>query len=198
MAAGSHTLREKIGLQQVLLHGSSVFSIQWIVLPRSCIGRLSPSILLDRYLQYIKVFTLSLIRPCRTNDKLEFLLLSTRFSMITFQCPTKTMSGDTESITLSICGGLLVQRENCCRGELTFSCKPIRNGIKVILQLSDYCPMLLGTRPSRLRKMLYRFTQAYIHKIVTVRFLAKIYYELEGLRPEIRVVKTRICTGEEI
>ncbi|WP_246559258.1 hypothetical protein [Citrifermentans pelophilum] len=139
---------------------------------------------------------MSLIRPYQAHDTVEFRLLNTGISLISFTSHPPTSSENSETATLSISGGFLVQKDNCSRGELSFISKPVPSGLKIVLQLSNYCPMLLGTKPSRLRKIIYRITQAYIHKIVTVRFLAKTYYELEGVRPSIKVVKARIKKGE--
>ena len=72
-------------------------------------------------------------------------------------------------------------------------------GVKVTLQLSDYFPRLLGSRtPSLPRKWLYRLTQALIHRIVTVRFLARLYRELEGEKVRFRTVKVYVQSGEDI
>ncbi len=189
---------KKIGCQQVLLRDSSVFSIQWMVLPQHYRDTLSPSYLLERYLHYIRFFTFSIIRPLRTNNQLEFRLLKSRISLISFTNTRYTQTDRSHTASISICGGILVQRENCHRGELSFITKPIKNGLKVILQLSDYCPFLLGSdKPSRWRKLFYRLTQAYIHKIVTVQFLARLYLDLEGVAPSIRVVKVKVMKGEE-
>jgi hypothetical protein len=198
MTEAQPRIRKKIGLQQVLLHDSSVFSIQWMILPSSYLGELSPTDLMERYLHYIRFFTLSLIRPYRNDNKIEFRLLNTRISLISFIGPSFHSTDNSESVSLSICGGLLVQADNCQRGELSFIIKPISNGLKVILQLSDFCPMLLGSsKPSRMRKIFYRVTQAYIHKIVTVKFLSRLYLDLEGTSPHIRVVRVRVRKGEE-
>jgi hypothetical protein len=198
MAEQRPSLNKKIGCQQVLLRDSSVFSIQWMVLPQSYSDTLSPSYLLERYLNYIRFFTLSLIRPCRTDTQMEFRLLNSRISLISFTYPTFVETDLSQSASIAICGGVLVQGENCHRGELSFITKPVKNGLKVILQLSDYCPFLLGSdKPSRWRKLFYRMTQAYIHKIVTVRFLARLYHDLEGVSPSIRVVKVKVMKGED-
>jgi len=198
MAEQHPRLQKKIGCQQVLLRDSSVFSIQWMVLPQRYTDTLSPSYLLERYLQYIRYFTFSIIRPYRTKTQLELRLLNSRISLISFNDTTYGKTDLSHSASISICGGVLVQRENCHRGELSFITKPIKNGLKVILQLSDYCPLLLGSdKPSRWRKLFYRLTQAYIHKIVTVHFLSRLYLDLEGVSPRIRVVKVKVMKGEE-
>ncbi len=198
MAEQHPRLHKKIGCQQVLLRDSSVFSIQWMVFPQRHSETLSPSYLLERYLHHIRYFTFSVIRPYRTDTQLEFRLLNSHISLISF---TDTLSRDSalpNSASISICGGILVQRENNHRGELSFITKPIHSGLKVILQLSDYCPLLLGSdKPSYWRKLFYRLTQAYIHKIVTVRFLSRLYLDLEGVTPNIRVVKVKVMKGEE-
>lgn len=199
MADNQSIIHKKIGLQQVLLHDSSVFSIQWMVLPTSYINKLSPSDLLERYLQFIKRFTFSIIRPVRSESEVEFRLLNTRISLINFTGPSFRSEENQASVTLSICGGVLVQPENCQRGELEFSTKIINSGLKVILQLSDFCPMLLGNnKPSMVRKFVYRITQAYIHKIVTVKFLSRLYFDLEGLSPRIKIVRVNVKEGEKI
>ena len=185
--------RKKNGFQQVLLQDSSVFSIQWMVLPHEYCDTVTPWYLLERYLHYIRHFTLSLIRPFRTDNRVEFRLMNTPISLISFTGP----SVSPDSLTLSISGGVLVQPDSCHSGELSLSARQTRRGVKIILQLSDFCPLLLGKRPSRIRKLLYRITQAYLNRIVTVKFLARTYRELAGSPADIRIVKARIRAGEE-
>jgi hypothetical protein len=198
MAEDQPRLRKKIGCQQVLLKDSSVFSTQWMVLPPTYKDTITPAHLLDRYLNHVRLFTFSLIRPFQMQNQVEFRLLGTRISLISFTGPAAHDSDRSQALSLSISGGVLVQKENCHRGELTFITKQIGNGLKVILQLSDFCPMLLGSEsPSRLRKLLYRLTQAYIHKIVTVQFLARLYSHLEGVNLRVRVVKVKLREGED-
>ncbi|GFO57585.1 hypothetical protein GMSM_45920 [Geomonas sp. Red276] len=65
------------------------------------------------------------------------------------------------------------------------------------MKLSDYCPLLLGSnKPSLWRKWLYRFTQAYIHKIVTVRFLAMVYRSTTGKGVRKGVVNIVVRQGK--
>lgn len=189
---------KKIACQQVLLQDSSVFSIQWLVLPPTHAETVTPLYMLDQYLHHIKSFTLSLIRPFRISNGIEFRLLWTRISLISFTGPTTVPENASHSATLRISGGVLVQQDNCMRGELSFISKPVPSGLKVILQLSDFCPLLLGSHtPSRWRRLFYRITQAYIHKIVTIRFLSRLYRELEHISPRIRVVKVKVKQGRE-
>ncbi len=184
-----------IACQQVLLEGAAVFSIQWMVMPAVHAPLLTPVALLERYLVHIRRFTLGLIRPARTETGIEFRLLGTTCALLRFNPPLR--QGD-DILTLAIRGGVLVQRDQCGRGELAFLAEPTPDGIKVTLRLSDYSPLLLGSsNPSPLRKWLYRMTQASIHKLVTVRFLSRLYRELTGNRC-VQVVKVQVQSGEEI
>lgn len=189
----------EIACQQVLIEDYTVFSIQWMVFPPEHAPFLKPDFLLERYLAYIRRFTFSLIRPTVTVEGVEFRLLFSRISLIGFWPPLSREEDGRGSVTLNISRGLLVQSTECDRGELSFACEAAAGGIRVTLQLSDYCPLLLGSRkPSRWRKWLYRLTQAYIHKVVTVRFLARVYRELAGSGACVRVVKVPAERGEEI
>lgn len=189
----------EIACQQVLMEDSSVFSIQWMTLPRDIAGGVTPERLLHRYLACIRRFTLALIRPRVTAGKVEFRLAGTAASLISFTGPVRSCDGGDESLSLAICGGLLVQPDQCERGELSFIVGSGDEGIRLTLRLSDYCPILLGsTSPSRVRKWLYRLTQAYLHKVVTVRFLGRFYAELTGGKECVRVVRVRVQEGEEI
>lgn len=189
---------KKIACQQVLLEDSSVFSIQWMVIPLKHGENITPLFMLDQYLHHIKTFTLSLIRPFRKSNGIEFRLLGTEINLISFTGPTTSSDNVSHRVTLHISGGILVQQDNCKQGELAFIAKPTPSGLKVILQLSDYCPILLGSQsPSRWRRLFYRITQAYIHKIVTVKFLSRLYRELENVSPRIRVIKVKIKQGRE-
>jgi hypothetical protein len=71
--------------------------------------------------------------------------------------------------------------------------------VRIGLRLSDYCPLLLGSRtPSLLHKWFYRLTQAAIHKIVTVRFLVRLYRERAGKNACCRVVRVNVRDGEPL
>ncbi len=194
---GKEITRHEIAFQQVLLADGSVFSIQWTIIPESHAAPLSPAFLVERYLAYIRRFTLSVIRPVITAAGIEFRLLHTGLSLLNFAGPLYSAKGSSATATLSICGGLLVQSAHCDRGQLSFSTEATAAGVKVTLQLGDYCPLLLGSlRPSRLRKLLYRFTQAYIHRIVVLRFLALLWRELVGSDGRIRIIRVRVRDGE--
>lgn len=186
---------QEIACQQVLVEDSSVFSVQWSLLPARIAAGLTARHLLDRYLVYIRRATLSAIRPSESATGVEFRLLDSRLSLISFLPPEE---GD-ESVTLCISGGLLVQSHQCDRGELRFSVEPAPEGVKVSLQLSDYCPLILGnSAPSPLRRWLYRLTQATIHRLVTIRFLMLLYRDLAGLSAPVRVVNVNVRDGQPL
>ncbi len=189
---------EEIACQQVLSEDSSVYSIQWMTLPARHAGTITPEQLLERYLAHVRRFTLSLVRPVRSAEGIDFRLLATRLNLLSFVAPLAGGGGMSSSTTLRISGGYLVQPRECGRGELSFITEPHGEGIKVVVRLADYCPLLLGSRrPSRSRKLLYRLTQALLHKIVTVRFLVRLYHELEGHGRRVRVVRVK-GDGEDI
>jgi len=200
MSRHSRSMQTKIGYRQVLLRDASVYSIQWMRFPAGLGDELTPTALLGHYLHHIRRFTLSLIRPHRApGGELQFRLLGTRVSLISFSAPQQVAAEQSTGIRLSICGGVLVQRANCHRGEFAIIARATGRGVRVIVQLTDYCPLLLGSeRPSGLRKLLYRLTQAYIHRVVTVRFLARLYKELTGSDATVRVVRGRVPEGEDI
>ena len=191
MSSGS----QEIACQQVLVEDSSVFSVQWSDFPAAISGELSPENLLQRYLVYLRRTTLSIIRPTVCPDGIQFRLLGTGFSLISFLPPEAT----TGSVALRICGGLLVQQQQCHRGELLFSVMPADAATRVSLQLSDYCPLILGSpTPSLLRCWLYRLTQAAIHRLVTVRFLAQLYRELSGSRTAVKIITVAVRDGRPV
>ena len=193
------TTEREIACQQILEHDSSVFSIQWMILPPDHARGVDPSFLFSRYLQYIHRFTLSLIRPRVSADGVEFRLMATNIVLLKFRGPVSGEVSGRRSLTLFIEGGVLVQPKQCDRGELAFIVAETAAGPRVTLQLSEFCPLLLGNqRPSLWRKWLYRLTQAYIHKVVTVRFLARVYRELAGPGVRIKVVNVLLREGEEI
>ncbi len=189
----------EIACQQILREDASVYSVQWMTLPGGHSATLVPSFLLERYLVHVRRFTLSVIRPERIEGSIDFRFLGFRTPLISFAPPEYADTGDIRSVALRISGGVLVQLGECTRGELSFITEQFDEGVKVVVELSDYCPLLLGgSAPGRWRKHLYRLTQALIHKAVTVRYLARLYRELEGPGSVIRVVRVRATEGEEI
>lgn len=174
---------------------ASIFSVQWADLPTAIAGSLSAEELLRRYLGYVRKFTLSLIRPTTLESGIEFRLIGTSLSLISFLPSARTDS----FVTLRICGGILVQPRQCDRGELRFGAEPTSENVRISLQLSDFCPLILGGgSPSPLRLWLYRFTQAALHRLVTVRFLTLLYHELVGPHARVRVKNIVVRAGRPV
>ncbi len=172
---------DKIACQQILAADHSVFSIQWVVIPGLSPRTLSSVGLLERYLHHIQHCTAGIIRPVQTSAGVEFRLLASSLTLIQFSPPRNTLEAAEDRTILSISGGLLVDKQECDRGQLEFIVEETAAGSRLTLKLADYCPLLLGSRqPSVWRKWLYRFTQAYIHKMVTVNFLAMVYRSITG------------------
>ena len=180
-----------ISCRQVLQKQGAVWSEQWTFLP----APVTPAWLLERYLEHIRRYTLGLVRPRSTPAGVEFRCLG--LTLLRFRPPEAAERPP--SVVLAIAGGLLVQRENCHCGELAFLVQEMAEGQRVSVRLSDYCPLLLGgRRPSPWRKLLYRFTQAAIHRLVTVRFLLRLHRQLAGRRICCRVVRVQQRDEESI
>ena len=184
----------QIACQQVLQEDSSVFSIQWTDLPLELAQGMTPQRLLEAYLRDIRRMTWGLIQPKVTDDGIAFRLLGC-LPLLRFLRPEP--EGDW--LALRICGGLLVQRDQCDRGELAFRCEPLpSDAVRVTLRLSDYCPLLLGSqRPSIVRRWLYRLTQAALHRLVTIRFLALLYRELGGIARTVETIQVQVKNGRD-
>jgi hypothetical protein len=187
----------KIACQQVLAADARVFSVQWLVFPAELAGHLAPRHLLTRYLQHIRRLTWTLVRPLETGAGVQLRLLGSGLSLITL-APPRQADGDGMVLTLQVNGGLLVQPGQWAPGRLSFHCEAVAEGVRVTLQLTGYSPLLLGPKPSRWRKLLYRWTQAYLHRLVTVRFLARLYRELVDRTARLAVQQVRLREGEEI
>jgi len=174
---------------------ASIFSVQWTDLPVAIAGSLSADELLRRYLGYVRKCTLTLIRPTTLESGIEFRLIGTPLSLISFLPATHTDN----FVILRICGGFLVQPRQCDRGELRFGAEPALESVRISLQLSDFCPLILGSSsPSPLRLWLYRFTQAALHRLVTVRFLSLLYHELVGPHAGVRVKNIVVRAGKPV
>lgn len=195
MVAKKGTARE-VACQQILEPDASVYSVQWLVLPDPLLRPVTPRFLFERYLRLVQDWTFSLIRPAQNEEGVQFRLLGSRIALLSFQ-PPEYPKGERE-VHLRINGGILVQPKECDRGLFSLFAEPEPGGVRVTVRLSDYCPLLLGSaRPSLLRRQLYRLTQAYLHKIVTVRYLAELYRELTGEKVRLKVQKVRVRQGKE-
>lgn len=190
-----HTPLLEISCQQVMAEDASVFSVQWADLPVTTAGLLSARDLLFRYLGYIKKCTQTLIRPVVLESGIEFRLARTGISLISFLPPVYADG----SATLRICGGFLVQPRQCDRGELRFGVERRPENVRISLQLSEFCPLILGSNsPSLIRFWLYRITQAAIHRLVTVRFLSLLYRELVGSSARARIINVSVRSGKAV
>lgn len=191
------TRERTIEFHQVLKKDGTVHSHQWIVLPATCAPDLSVEEIMERYLTFLRFCTLNLVNPeCNTNGiALRFLGLP----LICLCLPVVTRNEIATHADLFINGGLLVQRDSCSRGQLRFSIISTPEQLRIEIRLSDYCPLLLGSHvPTRFRKWLYHITQASIHKLVTIRFLASLCSDLTGIKPPFNVVKNSLDDVEDI
>jgi len=187
----------RVACQQILEEDHSVFSIQWITLPPGRNIGLTSKRLLQLYLEYVRRFTMGTIRTAEHDAGIALSFAGK--PIIRFSPPLLKNTAEGEKTTLSISGGLLVQQKDGDRGQFEFFVESVKSGCRVALKLSGFYPLLLGSsRPSRWRKWLYRLTQAYIHKIVTIRFLAMIYRKFAGEKLEKGVLRITIRKGSNI
>lgn len=186
----------QISTQQVLVEDNSVFSIQWTDLPTNLCANLNVMDILSFYFRMIRRFTLGAIQPVSQPDGVVFSLLGI-VPLICFLPPESRVSSGEESVALRICGGLLVQKDQCDRGEMQISMTQLEEGgRRITLALSDYCPLLLGSsQPSALRRWLYRVTQAAIHQLVTARFLGYLYHKLAGGTKKVVIQHVTVREG---
>lgn len=180
------------------MEDSSVFSIQWTDIPEQLSIGLTPGKVLESYLKAVRRMTGGLITAEHIGEGLNFLFLW-YFPLLTFLPPEFSVREEGDSVTLRISGGFLVQRDQCHRGEMLLATRKLHDGFtRVTIRLSDYCPLILGSqRPSMLRRWLYRLTQAYIHKVVTVRFLARLYRELGGNASCVKTLRVDVRDGRK-
>jgi hypothetical protein len=188
----------EVACQQILLTDASVYSVQWLDLPARFVPRVTASLLLEHYFKVVRECTYTLIRPTVIGEGVQFRIVGTSLSLLSFSPAQFTTDDGAEIVELCICGGILVQAGECDRGRFSLISAASDDGVRVTVQLSDYCPLLLGSRtPSKMRKHLYRLTQAYIHKVVTVRYLSSLYHELTGMKLRAKVKKVQVREGTE-
>jgi hypothetical protein len=196
---GSKHEKLAVWSQQVLLRDASVYSKQWIFIPVETADLDVGQNLLDLYLAHIRRCTLSAIRPSWQEEGIKFRLLGFNLSLLSFAPPDISRDSGLYRITLSLNGGFLVQPGECERGRFCLAAQRGDRTVSVSVELSDYCPLLLGSSsPSRARKLLYRLTQAYIHKVVTIRFLASLFQRATNLKPRLTVIRDQSREGEDI
>jgi hypothetical protein len=113
--------------------------------------------------------------------------------------PVVTRNETTTHADIFINGGLLVQRDSCTKGQLRFTIISAPEQMRIEIRLSDYCPLLLGSHtPTRFRKWLYHITQASLHNLVTIRFMANLCSDLTGVKSPFNVVKNSLADDEDI
>jgi hypothetical protein len=131
-------------------------------------------------------------------EGVQFRLLATAVALLSFAPPRYSGTEDAEEVSFAISGGFLVQAAEGGSGIFSLRLDRDRETVRVTVQLADFCPLLLGSRnPSLTRRLLYRFTQAYIHKVVTVGYLSGLYRDLTGRKGGVRVKKVRLREGTE-
>ena len=186
----------QIACQQILQEDNSVFSIQWVDLPPEISSQLTAERLLTHYLEAVRTLTAGLVQPVSSEQELAFCLAG-RLPLLTFLPAEPVVTPEGSGLALRICGGLLVQPAQCERGELLLLLSQLpEKGQRITLRLADYCPLLLGSsQPSWIRRWLYRLTQAAIHRLVTVRFLVRLYRSLGGTGTIIRTVQVNVRNG---
>jgi hypothetical protein len=190
---------KEIACQQVLLQDASVFSIQSLVFPERYAHLLTAPLLLERYLKLVRDWTFSTIRPVAGVEGIQFRLVASSLAFLSFAPPRHVYRQEREEVHLRINGGVLVQARELDKGMFSFFAERAEGGLRVTVQISDYRPLLLGGEsPSRLRRLFYKLTQAYIHKVLTVKYLSSLYRELTGEEVLPGLKKVRVREGEEI
>lgn len=189
----------EISCQQILLQDASVYSVQWIDLPASAARQATPAFLLAHYFEVVRRLTLGVVSPVMTAEGVQFRVAGTRLALLAFSAARFETTGPAGAVHLGISGGFLVQPGECDSGMFSLLAATGEGGVRVTVRLSDYCPLLLGSRnPSRFRRLCYGSTQSFFHKVVTVRYLASLYRELTGVKPHVAVKKVQVRQGTDI
>jgi hypothetical protein len=180
MKAEKRLLRKKIASREIIGDDLSVYSRQWIEFTSPDLRVLTPAFLVGKYLAFVQKCTLCLVQPLRIDGRIAFSFLGTSLYLLIFSGPEFRETDHSQTATFCIDGGLLVQRNECGKGMLSFIIEDLAEGVLVAVEVSDYCPLLLGgVTSTKLRKWLYRCSQALIHKVITSRFLGHLQRQLE-------------------
>jgi hypothetical protein len=181
MTAEKRFLSGKIACREAIFEDGSVSSRQWIEIPHIDKALLTPALLVESFMSFIRKSTRSIIRPVQNGGKTAFALFGSSLHLLVFSGAEFSSDDRLQSANLRIEGGLLLQRNERGKGVLSFIIEEVDGGLKVAVQVSDYCPLLLGGRkPLKIRRWVYRCTQALIHKTITSRFLYHLYRQLES------------------
>ncbi len=181
MIAGSRFFMKKIASMEVILGGHSVFSRQCIKIPHIDKALITLPFLVDSYMAYIRKCTLSIVQPVQSRGKTTFALFGSSFPLLIFSGPEFSTNDLSQTAALRIEGGLLVQRNECDKGMFSLIIELVEEGVQIAVQVCDYCPLLLGgPKPSPVRKWIYRWTQAFFHRMIVSGFLCHLSRRLES------------------
>ena len=184
MTVESRFLLKKVACKDVILEDHSVFSRQWIKIPHIDKVLLTPAFLVESFMAFVRTCTLSIVQPVQSGGKIAFALFGFSLPLLIFSGPEFSENDRSQTATLRIEGGLIVQRNECGKGMISFIIEVVEEGVQVAVQVNDYRPLLLGGRkPSKMRKWFYRSTQALLHKIIISRFLCHLCRQLESGKP---------------
>src|SRR4051812_40747185 len=103
---GDPSARGIIDCRQILQDDATVFSRQRLVFPSPGGDDITPLSLLERYLNLVHRTTAGIVRPVRSPLGIDFRILGTGLSLISFIGPRLSTGGG--ALGLAICGGILV------------------------------------------------------------------------------------------
>jgi hypothetical protein len=190
---------QEIAYQQILLEDGSVFSVQWLEVPGCFAQLISASLLLERYLKHVRDCTWSLVRPVINEEGIQFRLVGTSLAFLSFAPPEYHVTGENQAVHLRNVGGLLVKGRQPAGGVLSLLTHREEGRLRVTLQLLYSRPLLLGSgTPSRLRRLFFSMTQGYLHRILTICYLKRLYRDLTGDEARFRVRGVRVREGVDI
>src|ERR1035437_3730511 len=121
----------EISCQQILLQDASVYSVQWLVIPERYAHHVSARLLFDRYLKLVRDRTFSLIRPVVSPDGVQFRLIASSLSFLSFSAPEYLSGPEAAAVHLSINGGLMVQARASNRGMFSLLTERAEGGLRI-------------------------------------------------------------------
>lgn len=191
--------RKEVYCQQVLQPDGTVFSVQWLDVPKEVGGGIDGHSVMERYFAFIRSHTFGVVRPTVAEQGgIEFRFLWSALSFLTFAPPRYECAGGRTAVHLDMVGGKLVQSP-CGRGLFSLYTEEMGDEVRVTVRLDHFRPALLGcTTPTAPRRLLYRFTQALVHKRATVAFLMCFYREVSGVKAHSKVVGVQLREGSRI
>ncbi|UFS68584.1 hypothetical protein LPW11_11715 [Geomonas sp. RF6] len=186
--------KKEVYCQQVLQPEGTVFSVQWVDVPKPVAAGVDARSVMERYFAFIRTMTFAVVRPTvAKSGGVEFRFLSSSLSLLTFAPPRYECERKRTAVHLDMVGGKLVQSP-CGRGLFSMFTEEMEDSVKVTVRLDGFRPALLGcATPTLPRRLLYRLTQASVHKWATIAFLMRFYREVTGVKvhPEVKPVQLR-------